>query len=168
MEMRLFIGINFSEATSGLLAGYRDDLRAKSKSGSFTLTENIHLTLVFLGECSQAQKRLALSAMDEVNFKPFDTEIDRLGRFRRGDGDIWWAGLKESKALIDLQANLAGRLKACGFSLESRKYSPHITLARRVITDEKPRAIALFGETVTKIELIESKRINGKLTYIPI
>jgi 2'-5' RNA ligase len=106
--------------------------------------------------------------MDEIIFAPFPIEVDRIEFFKRNCGDIWWAGLRESKPLQDLHIELTARLKSQGFPVESRKYSPHITLARQVTGREQPRNITPFGETVTGIDLIQSTRVNGKLTYIPI
>lgn len=166
--MRLFIGINFQTETIDALISMSESLRSNSKSGKFTRPDNIHLTLAFLGECDEAQKRLAQSVMDEMVFTPFAVKINRLGYFRRNGGDIWWAGLQESKLLLYLQKDITNRLINRGFMLESRKYSPHITLARQVETAEQPRTVVPFGETVTGIDLIQSTRIKGKLTYIPV
>ena len=91
--MRLFVAINFSDETIKWLASLRDELRGNSKSGSFTLTENLHLTLAFIGECSEKQAASVKSVIEAIHFKPFDIAIDRIGRFKRGEGDIWWAGL---------------------------------------------------------------------------
>jgi len=91
----------------------------------------------------------------------------RLIHIRDG-GDIWWAGLREDKPLMDLQRGLSDNLRAAGFALESRKYSPHITLGREVVTDAKPWRIEPFGETVGAIDLMKSERIRGKLTYTAI
>ena len=57
---------------------------------------------------------------------------------------------------------------ATGFALERRRYSPHITLGREVLTDATPWKIELFGETVARIDLMKSERVQGKLTYTPI
>jgi 2'-5' RNA ligase len=166
--MRLFIGINFEDRTRAALVSLLDDLQAKSTRGRFTLPENLHLTLVFLGECDDSQRAIISDVMNEITCAPFPIEIDRIGVFKRNGGDIWWAGFRASKQLLDLQSELARRLKAQGFPIETRKYSPHITLARQVTCEEQPRTISPFGETVTSIDLIESTRINEKLTYVPI
>jgi len=163
--MRLFVAINFSpETRSGLLA-LRDELRSRSEAGNFTVPENIHLTLVFLGECDIKEVGVIQSAMDAVNLAEFQLNIDRLGRFKRPDGDIWWAGVQESKPLMQLQKDISIKLGDAGFAQEKRKYSPHITLARRVASAATPWPITPFGETVSSIELMISERINGKLTY---
>ena len=51
--MRLFIAINFNTETCTQLLALRDELRIESQRGSFTAPENLHLTLVFLGECDE-------------------------------------------------------------------------------------------------------------------
>jgi len=163
--MRLFIAINFNKDTKSRLLAMRDDLKSKSASGSFSSPENLHLTLVFLGECNAKEAAAIKSVMDAVSFEPFEIAIDRIGRFKRDDGDIWWAGVKENKALSELQRGLSDRLIAAGFDLEKRKYSPHITLGRRVRTEESPGEIEPFGEEAASIDLMLSERIEGRLTY---
>jgi 2'-5' RNA ligase len=166
--MRLFIAINFTFDTCERLIALREELRARSRRGNFSRDENLHLTLVFLGECDAGQAADAKAAMDAVAFEPFDVAIDRVGRFKRDGGDIWWAGLREDAPLTGLQRGLSERLRQAGFALESRKYSPHITLGREVVTDYAPHQIEPFGETVSAIELMKSEHIGGKLTYTAI
>ena len=47
-------------------------------------------------------------------------------------------------------------------------YSLPITIGREVVMKAEPWQTPPFGETVTKIELMKSERINGKLTYTAI
>jgi len=166
--MRLFIAVNFNDDTKNNLLALRDELRTNSARGNFTLPENIHITLAFLGECNAKQVETIKSVMDATSFKPFDLIIERIGRFKRGGDDIWWAGVREDNTLLDLQRNLNNKLCAEGFQLDNRKYSPHITLGREIVTDANPKQIEPFGETVSNIELMKSERIHGKLTYTAI
>ena len=186
--MRLFIAINFKLGTISRLMELRDELRAQSVRGRFSPPENMHLTLAFLGECDKRQLTAARSAMDEMSFIPFPVSVERIGRFKRDGGDIWWAGVKASDALIELQGLLTEKLNTRGFSLDSRLYSPHITLGRDVELDPSPlpggfsiarskpevvslnpaRAIEPFWEMVKKIDLMKSERVAGKLTYTPV
>jgi 2'-5' RNA ligase len=54
--------------------------------------------------------------------------------------------------------------------METRKYTPHVTIGREV----KMRAVfvqpevAQIGFSVKSIELMKSERISGKLTYTPL
>ena len=166
--MRLFIAINFSDSTKSGLLALQDELRKNSTRGSFTLPENLHLTLVFLGECNSEQTAIATAVMESTAFEPFELQIERLGCFKRDGSDIWWAGFSISKELIALQSVLSDKLISEGFSLDKRRYSPHITLGRQVVTQVIPRAIEPFGETVSSIELMKSERVGGKLTYTAI
>ena len=166
--MRLFIAINFKEETRIQLLALRNELCSRSKGGNFSAMENLHLTLAFLGECNPKQTTNAKSALDTINIKPFLLEIERIGRFKRKVGDIWWAGVQASKPLMTLQGDLTNSLLKAGFILDKHKYSPHITLGRKVVTNAAPWIIEQFGETVTSIELMKSERINGKLTYTAI
>jgi len=85
-----------------------------------------------------------------------------------GCSTLWWAGLRESKPSLDMQTELSDKLIASGFSLDTRKYAPHIMFGREIITDAAPWQIEPFAETVSRIELMRSERIQGKLTYIAI
>ena len=166
--MRLFIAINFSEEIRARLVFLRDHLRSRSMCGNFTSADNLHLTLAFLGECDAKQTSAAKAAMDAIGFEPFALNIERIGRFKREVGDIWWAGVQENKSLSTLHSNLTDKLITAGFTLEKRKYNPHITLGRKVETDAAPWQVTPFGETVTSIELMKSERPSGKLTYTAI
>ena len=166
--MRLFVAINFGKSTVNRLLDLCEQLRAVSSRGNFSLPENLHLTLAFLGECDARQSAAIRAAMDQVTFAPFEVAIERIGRYRRDDGDLWWAGVREDRQLLDMQQLLADKLRARGFAVEKRKYSPHITLGRRVSASAAPQPVAPFGEMVTKIDLMKSERINGKLTYTAI
>ena len=166
--MRLFIAINFNNNSKAQLLKLRDVLRSRSKGGNFSRPENIHLTLAFLGECDARQTAAAKAALDAVGFAPFFVEINQIGKFRRYGGDLWWVGVKKNELLSNLHRQLAELLENAGFELESRKFSPHITIGREIITSAVPWEIEPFGEEVTSIELMKSERIQGKLTYTAI
>ena len=167
--IRLFIAITFNNETRSRLLALRDELRGKSERGNFSAPENLHLTLVFLGERNGRKVVSAKSVVSAVSFEPFDITVDCVGCFKHDDGDIWWAGLRENKPLIDLQRGLTDLLNdhnyRTTFTLEKRKFNPHITFGRDVVTDAKPWNIEPFGETVGRIDLMKSEIIGGNLTY---
>ena len=165
MNARLFTAINFSSDTRSRLFGLLDKLRSRSARGNFTHIENLHLTLVFIGDCDPKQTAAVKAVMDETAFEPFDVIIGRVGKFTRGTGDIWWAGAAETSSLINLQSRLTDGLARAGFVVDKRRYSPHITLGREVVSDAEPWEIEPFGETARKVDLMRSERVGGKLTY---
>jgi len=164
--MRLFIAVNFNNETRSRLLALRDELRKKSQYGNFTAPENLHLTLAFIGEVSPKQVDRIETILEMVTFKPFELIVDRLGTFSRGT--LWYAALCERKPLMLLHHEIAYKLMLCGFEMNGRKYSPHVTLGREVVTDAAPWEISPFGETVKALDLMKSERTNGKLTYTAI
>jgi len=167
--MRLFFAINFCSQTRNSLLALRDELKSLAEYGSFTLPENLHVTLAFLGECSTKQVSVAKASVDSVRFEPFDILVERIGRFGGVQGEaLWWAGVRVNEPLAALHRDLTKNLFASGFVLDRRRFSPHITLGRRVVTDATPWRIEPFGEIVRKIDLMKSERIDGKLTYTAI
>ena len=163
--MRLFIAILFDDAVVDKLSRLRDSLHDVSSNGTFVPRSNLHLTLEFLGECSPAERNLAIDAMESISFSPFAVTMDRLGFFARPDGDIWWVGAREDNALMTLQENLHKALLSSGFSLERRKYRPHITLGRRVMTTACAGKIERIEADVKAIDLMLSERIDGQMVY---
>ncbi|GHU49085.1 RNA 2',3'-cyclic phosphodiesterase [Clostridia bacterium] len=164
--MRLFIAINFNADTRARLISLREELRSNSRSGNFSRDENLHLTLAFIGECSPKKLDKIQTIMETVTFDPLEVMVDRLGTFSHGT--LWWAGLRRDRPLMYLKTEITHKLALCGFEMDGRKYHPHITLGREVVTDYSFGKIEPFGETVGTIDLMNSERINGKLTYTAI
>ena len=166
--MRLFIAILFPDPIVDSLASLRDKLHNEAVSGSFVPRENLHLTLSFLGECSSSEERLVEEVLDSTSFKPFSLRMDRIGFFQRPDGDIWWVGAEENKELSDLQRSISSSLSKKGFKLEKKRFSPHITLARRVITTTRAGRIEPIETEVNEVSLMLSERGDGRMIYTPL
>lgn len=166
--MRLFIAINFDEATKERMLAVQRRLREWG-AGNFSVPENLHLTLAFLGEVATERIAAVRRAMDGVSVSPMELIFDHVGCFRRDGGDLWWIGLHENNVLTALQSDLAHRLADEGFRLESRRFSPHITLAREVRLQAQPDRAALLGAPFTasadRISLMRSERVRGKIAY---
>ncbi|HOO26814.1 MAG TPA: RNA 2',3'-cyclic phosphodiesterase [Clostridiales bacterium] len=162
--MRLFIAINFEKEALEKLTAVREDLRKRAKQGNFSRDENLHLTLAFLGECKPEQLKAARSALESLDFEPFELEAEGLGRFRREGGDIYWVGIRPNEKLEEIHKQITKKL-ADTFSLDSKKFTPHITLGREVILKEKPANFGGFSQTVYSIDLMKSERAEGVLTY---
>lgn len=161
--MRLFVAINFSPELRGVLEKAIENLSAQAVSGSFTPRENLHLTLAFIGETGDLQG--AKAALDELSASPFPLALSGFGRF----GDLHWAGVWASGPLQDLAEAVQNALRRRGFDIEKRPFKPHITLARRVVS-EKMTEIGLCeaSMTVSRVSLMRSDRIGGRLVYTEI
>lgn len=169
--MRLFIAINLNDEIKDTLMAVILELRKGASKGNFTHRENLHLTLVFLGELSTDRIVDIQSAMNRVNEEPFLLSLSGFGQFKRNGGDIHWAGIDQNPVLLSLQKKLSVELQKSGFSLENREYSPHLTLGREVRLADPSRniydglQISKQEMTVSRISLMKSERIDGKLVY---
>ncbi len=169
--MRLFTAINFNRPIKNYLRSIQDSLRSRCTGGSFTLEDNLHLTLVFIGETQPGRVNSIKKVMDETEARPFTLVLKGVGKFPRTGGDLWWAGVERSEPLSQLQSRLSKELTAQGFDVDSRPYSPHLTLARQVklkpgadVSEafEGAAAQEFFVETIS---LMESKHVSGRLVY---
>ena len=122
--MRLFIAALFPEKTVGELKRLRNLIRSSSDSGSFTPGENLHLTLAFLGECSEEEMKLAVQAVDQLEIDRCPVIISGIGCFSRDDGKLWFAELKRTKELMTLQTALTDNLRKLGIPFDSKKFRP--------------------------------------------
>lgn len=166
--MRLFIAINFDKETKQNIIAVQRRLRELGR-GNFSRPENLHLTLAFLGEVAPERVAVIRRLMDKLNVPQLRLVFDHVGRFQRDGGDVWWIGLEPNKALLALQKELYHQLIDAGFQLDNRRFSPHITLARKVVLDKEPDRSKLievpFATNVDTVSLMLSERIDGKLTY---
>ena len=166
--MRLFIAVLFDDETIERLSLLRDALADRSERGSFSERENLHLTLDFLGECDAGEMKEAVKAIEETPFTPFDIEIGKLGFFTRDNGNTWFASVSPLDSLSELQSSLHSALIEHGLRIENRKYRPHITLGRRVVTALSPSAIEPITAHVDNISLMLSERGRYGMIYTPL
>src|SRR3990170_4551664 len=95
-------------------------------------TENIHVTMRFLGDVSVGMVEKIFEEMKKTEFKPFTAEIKGVGVFPSlSYPRVVWAGITEGgDQLRDVFNQLEPRLRAIGFAPDSKGFSPHLTIAR--------------------------------------
>lgn len=172
--MRLFIAINFNSGVKANLSEIIDRLKTSSITGRYTLRENLHLTLVFLGEVESGNVPAVQAAMERVRSGPFQLSLGGLGCFKRRGGDIYWIGIDSDKQLQEIYRQLWDRLTDSGFVLENRPFKPHLTIGRQVDIrpdfdpEEFNARTPPMKTDVNKIALMKSEHIQGKLVYTEI
>ncbi len=167
--MRLFTAINFSGDTKNELFSAVERVRLLACGGSFTRRDNLHLTLAFIGETDRTDA--VIQAMELVSAKPFVLSTGSAGCFKRDEGDLWWLGFEENSSLSALYLSVYGQLVRAGFSIDTRAYTPHLTLGRKVAfrgdfnRNEVGEVISPLKIKIDRISLMKSERIKGLLTY---
>lgn len=125
----------------GMLTNTGGDLKLVS-------TQNVHLTIRFLGDISLPMVDAIYEEMKNIQFSPFRIEIRGLGAFPKLNYPrVIWAGIKKgSNELEDIFAQLENRLKDLGFKKDNKGFSPHLTLARVRTGRNKARLADLIME----------------------
>jgi 2'-5' RNA ligase len=174
-QMRIFYAIELDEKTKALLSKEQDRLKTQALKANMTRTENLHLTLRFIGEVNPSYIPVFTNIQNAVASKcsPFQLSLTEPGAFIRGNRSIIWWGIEPNAALHRLYKEIEEQIRKNGFPAEQRPYTPHITLARDfaartgntedVLNNIKPLNHSF---SVKSISLMESTRIEGKLTYI--
>lgn len=160
--MRVFIAIRFSQAFKEPIFEAQDALRDNGVRGNFTLPENLHLTLAFIGETDRVDDIMA--AVKEVVFEPFEIKTGRLGCFN-GRSKVIWLGIDGEKKLKAITAELRKNLDIRGIDYAKGRFQPHITLVRQPSDMPLDIDIESANMIVKEISVMKSERISGRLVY---
>lgn len=171
--MRIFFALELHAESRRALRELADSARENCR-GRFARDANYHITLRFLGEQPIGViQRIEVLSLGE-GLSPFSYAIGGIGRFKRGDGDILWAGVAEGgERLSDIKRSLDQALAGVGFPPEERPYRPHITLARDVRWENNGYDMLraqpfCVGERAESVTLMESRSTLEGVRYIPI
>ena len=162
--MRLFVAIGLDEPFKKAVLDYQSALKRSAVYGNFSSPANLHLTLAFIGEVRDATA--ALRAVRSVSFEPFPLTLSGCGQF----GNLHWLGAKSDKKAEDLAISLRAALTKEGVPFDKKPFKAHITVAREVTlpTHWQKLPAPLATMTVSRISLMKSERINGRLIYTEI
>jgi 2'-5' RNA ligase len=125
---RLFFALWPGEQQRTVLTGIQRGLPAYN--GRLIHPEDLHITLVFLGDLDARRRACAEEAADRTQASPFALTLDCFGCFPRAR--VLWCGASDRpQSLLDLLHVLNGGLLDCGLRPERRPFKPHVTLARK-------------------------------------
>jgi 2'-5' RNA ligase len=160
---RLFIGIrtNPDKKFMELYSSLRKELEGESIK--WTPADNIHLTLVFLGQTDESRIPSIKEVLQHVSSdkKRFDISLRGFGVFKSlSDPKVLWAGVYPSDLLASLQGEIAGGLREKGFSIEEKPFSPHVTAGRiKNIRDKDAFRIILLKYHSTDIQQVHVSEV---------
>ncbi|WP_428911282.1 RNA 2',3'-cyclic phosphodiesterase [Niallia sp. Krafla_26] len=95
--------------------------------------EDYHITLAFLGAVEASKLNVCIDFVQKgiKNEAIFPLQIQGIQTFgSRKSPRIFWAAVNHEERLHQLQENVYKNCLEAGFTLESRAYQPHLTLAR--------------------------------------
>ena len=124
---RLFVAIPLPDDVKTRLSCLQDCFPGLK----WTALANMHLTLRFIGQVPQDRVAIVRQSLQTVRSDAFHLTVVGLGLFKRRDGGILWAGLREEPSLPELKRKVDAALRSgAGLNLEDERFSPHLTLSR--------------------------------------
>lgn len=124
--IRAFLGIDLPPSVRGALQVQQFLLPLPRKVDP----ENLHLTLVFLGDCPEPALEAAHDGFDTLRERGFALSLQGLGLFGKDRPRVAWAGVSPSPELMHLQAKVETIARRAGCPIDARKFLPHVTLGR--------------------------------------
>jgi 2'-5' RNA ligase len=124
---RLFTGLEIPADVAFALSLKRGGLQG----ARWIDPENYHITLRFIGDVDGQTANEVIDGLDRLaNSEAFAVRIDHLAAFGGDKPRALIAGLENNAALMHLQSAQERVLQRLGLPAESRKFTPHVTLAR--------------------------------------
>lgn len=177
-KVRTFLAVPLPSALQQDIATLQRELSGAMPGIRWTRPDTVHLTLHFFGDTSADDLEKIRASMLSVKLreKAFQVDVLGLGAFpdcRRPR--IAWLGLTPEEPLRTLQQTCQAELERSGFTAESRRFSPHLTIGRfrEQALDMSFLFAAQAGRRVGclpvgQLVLFESRLLPGGARHIPL
>ncbi len=176
MAMRCFLGLMLPPAVQRWLQAMVAPLQQNGQGLRWVQTEQLHVTVRFLGEVPDDKIIAIQQALEERPLaSPLHLQIQGLGCFgSKGKPRVLWAGLAGDHApLHALATEVDARLMSLGFAAEDRAFHPHITLARgrrqgrqKVRLGELPEGFHSEPFALSALNLVQSQLSPQGAKYV--
>jgi 2'-5' RNA ligase len=132
--MRLFVALEVPEPPRRDLRRRVEGVRDRLPRARWVDLDDVHLTLLFLGETTDAEVPAFAAALREpfARCPPLDLRLASGGTFPPGrPARVAWVGVEAPPELSLLQEEITEvAVDTLGFTPEERGFHPHVTLAR--------------------------------------
>ena len=130
--MRAFVASEVPGQVLDSLVGFQGEISATGADVKLVERQNLHFTVEFLGEISEAQAAEALSRLGGLSLKGGEIRVRGAGAFPTASRPrVVWAGVaREHEALVTpIAQQVVGALQGIGDD-DDRPFPAHITVGR--------------------------------------
>jgi RNA 2',3'-cyclic 3'-phosphodiesterase len=135
--MRLFAAVPLNDEVRTAVAAEQRRIVARvpalESAARWVQPDQMHLTLVFIGEVADPQvPSLGAALAEPMPRSSFELSVEGLGMFPpRGAPRVLWIGVTAgAREVGDLQQLVRSRVTAAGHTVDTKPFHPHLTLAR--------------------------------------
>lgn len=129
-SQRLFFAIWPDESLCRLLQARSKSWLGKIKGRSVP-TENLHITLAFLGNVDDEQQRCLEQMAGKIALPGFQLDLNRLA-YWPGPRVVWAGASETPETFRQLARELQQGARDCGLEIDRRPPVAHLTLKRKV------------------------------------
>jgi 2'-5' RNA ligase len=178
--LRLFTAIALTDAARAAIAAEQkrviETLRRDGGRLRLVKPEQMHLTLVFIGEVAEERGAALMELMaEDIPVAPFRLAFGGIGALPpRGAPRVMYLDVVEGAArAVDLHARVADRLARADVRPDPRPFRPHLTLGRwrKSRPSDRPRSTArteVAAVDVTAVTLFQSRLSSSGPAYTPL
>ncbi|MGB3718076.1 MAG: RNA 2',3'-cyclic phosphodiesterase [Hyphomicrobiaceae bacterium] len=123
---RLFTGIEIPDHLREALARLRQPL----PGARWIEPEDYHITLRFAGDVDRHVAAEFARALSDIELETFELRFNGMGAFGGNDPKTLWAGIELTPELDALARAHERAARLVGLQPETRRFKPHVTLAR--------------------------------------
>ncbi len=130
--MRAFTALEIPGQALDSLVGFQKEISATGADVKMVERQNLHFTVKFLGEISEAQAAEARSRLEKLTLKGTEVEVRGAGAFpSAGRPRVVWAGVAQQHeaAIAPIAQAVIASLEGIG-EKDDRPFRAHITLGR--------------------------------------
>lgn len=167
---RLFTGIEIPEELRLRLSR----LRAPLPGAKWVEPDCLHITLRFAGDIDNRSADELAHALAAIDMPTLEVRIAGLGAFGGNDPRALWAGVEAGPELEALARANERAARNAGLAPESRKFKPHVTLAR--LRHARPDTVARYLHShgafrsepfvASRFVLFSSRPLSGGGPYV--
>lgn len=141
--VRAFIALELSVEIRNQLKVEQNTLRTCRARMSFVEPENIHITVKFLGDINERLLPRVMETLKKIPFQPFPISVGNVTVNNLKRPFTVWCSISDSGKGEELFRFVEDALAPLEFVKETRRFTPHATLAR--IKEPDPSLFEVLG-----------------------
>jgi len=162
--IRSFIALNLTADIHRQLDDIILSLKQQTTIVRWVPSQNIHLTLKFLGDVSLAniETLQRVLAGEAARHAPFTFTVGGFGAFPNTRWPrVLWVGVQAPAALNTAQHGIEAETQRLGYTGEERPFSPHLTLGR-VSNNASPQEARRLSDALAQVKIGELGQVMVK------
>jgi len=159
---RLFIALEVPDFEKCAITLWRE--QALPEISSPVITDNLHLTLCFLGNLDPVKEQEIIAQLNHVHQKKFYLSFTEIGYFKKPKV-LYLKPYKVPNVLQELATQICKTALQMGIKLDINTFKPHITVARKVPLSPTIVKIPNIRVQFTDMALYHSQSTTNGVRY---